>query len=77
MKKQNCLHKPLAEPAAILAAERRTQCYVTLHRLWRSQGLENTFESGGPYRMMIATPLIGLESQRYGAHKLKPIRIHG
>ena len=75
MKKQNCLHKPLAEPAAILAAERRTQCYVTLHRLWRSQGLENTFELGGPYRMMIANPLSGPGMQRCGAHKSKPTRI--
>ena len=56
VKKQSCLHKPLAESAAILAAERRTQCYVTLHRQWRSQGLENTFELGGPYQMMIAIP---------------------
>lgn len=76
MKKQNCLRKLLAESAAILAAGSRIQCYVTLHMLWRSQGLESTFELAGPYRMMIANPLSGPGLQRYGAHKLKPTRTH-
>ena len=68
MKKQNCLHKPLAVPDAILAVEPRSRCYVKLQRQWPSQGLENTSEPGAPYRMMIANPLNGPGLQRSGEH---------